>query len=188
MMLDSLTFSSPIAIDKVANMWAYIQSLFRSQQEQVPTPTPVTIMAARFPADGKSPHLVPLRTTSQSNHRFSFDGHVPDMREYWDIPDPWRYADKVRFEVTEQLNPICDGIYIIFFTFAIDDLQENPNFPQEILNDRFLYGDVFVVKLQAQEYGEYGWAVYDDVPTEFLDLPQLRGKRTLRSDIKYFYH
>lgn len=77
------------------------------------------------------------------------------------------------------------GFYVIYFTSAIDQLPENPNFPQEILGDRFLYGDVFVVKLQTREFGESGWALYDDVPEIFLGLPMMRERRTLRADIQY---
>jgi hypothetical protein len=32
-------------------------------------------------------------------------------------------------------------------------------------------GDVFVVKLAPEEWGEHGWAVYEDVPVRFLELP-----------------
>lgn len=168
-------------------MWAYIQSFFGNQQEPKPVPTPVTIVAARFPADGTLPHLLQLKTTSSLDIPcFSIDGHVPDLTAFWNIPNPWAYADRTRLEVTQQsTNWICEGVYVIYFTDAIDQLPENPNFPEEILGDRFLYGDIFVVKLQTREFGERGWALYDDVPEKFLGLPVMRGRRTLRADIQY---
>lgn len=67
---------------------------------------------------------------------------------------------------------------MVFFTSTMDELPENSNFPEHILGNRFLHGDVFIVKLQPHEYGVNGWAEYDDVPAEFLNLPSMRGRRT----------
>jgi hypothetical protein len=65
------------------------------------------------------------------------------------------------------LFPECDGIYTIFFSFALDDLPRNDNVPRRLLKES-AYGDVFVVKLQPHEHGEHGWAAYDDISPEFL--------------------
>jgi hypothetical protein len=62
-------------------MWAYIKPLFAGSFEL--KPPPVTIVGARFPADGSPPHLVSLTTTSGGvNDGYdSFLFHIPDLRE-----------------------------------------------------------------------------------------------------------
>jgi hypothetical protein len=32
------------------------------------------------------------------------------------------------------------------------------------------YGDVFLMKVARDEYGEHGWALYEDIVPNFLDL------------------
>lgn len=83
-------------------MWADIQSLFGSQPEPEPTPTPVTIEVARFPADGTCPQLVHLRTTLQSNHRFSFDSTYRTCETVGTSQIHGGIWTELRFEVTEQ--------------------------------------------------------------------------------------
>jgi hypothetical protein len=104
--------------------------------------------------------------------RFLF--HVPDLREFWKVPQAWQYRDVQRLELQNQPFPNCDGVYMIFFSFALDDLPQNNNFPVALMREGTFWEDVFVVKLQPHEYGEHGWAAYDDVPPEFLQLPFLR--------------
>ena len=37
------------------------------------------------------------------------------------------------------------------------------------------WGDVFIMKLAPEEWGLHGWAVYEDVLKEFLELPVMRS-------------
>jgi hypothetical protein len=68
------------------------------------------------------------------------------------------------------------GTYYVFYSFAIDDLPKNSSVPTWISGDisddfpLYYYGDVFLVKMAPHEYGEYGWAAYEDIVPEFLDL------------------
>lgn len=62
-------------------------------------------------------------------------------------------------------------MYIVFFSFDLDELPLHKNFPPGPLGVRHFAGDAFVVKLKPHEYGENGWADYDDVSPEFLELP-----------------
>lgn len=112
-----------LAVDSITTMLAYIQRLFGSQQEPTPVPTPVTIVAARFPAGETPPHLLQLQTTSSLDiprfHSFSIDDHAPDLTAFWDIPNPWPYAHKTRLEVTQQSTNwissegvLCDLLHI----------------------------------------------------------------------------
>jgi hypothetical protein len=128
--------------------------------------------------------LISLQTTPDGVDgcpRLSIDGHVPDMRSFWSMPEPKKYADRVRFEVRQQKEAIAEGVYLMFFTCALDGLPENCNFPEYAVGDRFLHGDIFVVKLKPWEFGLNGWAEYDDVPAAFLRLPSMQGKRRRRS-------
>ena len=64
------------------------------------------------------------------------------------------------------------GTYYVFYSFAADDLPKNLSVPT-LISDNFhgnYYGDVFLVKMAPHEYGEYGWAAYEDIVPEFLDL------------------
>ncbi|KAE8166633.1 hypothetical protein BDV40DRAFT_296418 [Aspergillus tamarii] len=149
-------------------MWAYIQeSLFG------PAPTSVSIIAARFPADGSPPQLVSLNTTSQgvSDGPDSFLYHVPDLRRFWKTSRAWKWRDIDSFTLKNQPVPNCNGMYIVFFSFDLDELPLHKNFPPGPLGVRHFAGDAFVVKLKPHEYGENGWADYDDVSPEFLELP-----------------
>ncbi|KAI9689716.1 MAG: hypothetical protein M1822_009597 [Bathelium mastoideum] len=79
---------------------------------------------------------------------------------------------------TEELRRIvlehhssCSGIYYIFWSLDQDNLPVNPFVPTWINEDRYQwYGDVFLVKMAPYEYGGYGWALYEDIDPEFLDL------------------
>ena len=68
------------------------------------------------------------------------------------------------------------GTYYVFYSFALDDLPKNSSVPTWISGDisddfhRCYYGDVFLVKVAPHEYEEYGWAAYEDIVPEFLDL------------------
>jgi hypothetical protein len=67
------------------------------------------------------------------------------------------------------------GTHYVFHSFAADDLPKNSTVPSWITDisydsPRCYYGDAFLVKMARQEYGENGWAVYEDIVPEFLDL------------------
>ena len=68
------------------------------------------------------------------------------------------------------------GTYYVFYSFATDDLPKNSSVPTWISGDisddfhRYHYGDVFLVKMAPHETGDYGWAAYEDIVPEFLDL------------------
>ena len=65
------------------------------------------------------------------------------------------------------------GTYYVFYSFAVDDLPKNSSVPtwiSDVGGGKHYYGDVFLVKMAPHEYGEYGWAAYDDIAPEFLDL------------------
>ncbi|KAE8346430.1 hypothetical protein BDV24DRAFT_123844 [Aspergillus arachidicola] len=148
-------------------MWAYIQEFLFG-----PTPPSVTITGARFPADGSPPHLVSLNTTSQgvSEGPDSFLHHVPDLRSFWKTSRAWKWRDINRFNLENQPFPNCNGVYMLFFSFDLDELPLHKNVVGP-LGERSAAGDAFVVKLKSHEYGENGWAEYDDVSPEFLELP-----------------
>ncbi|KAI0379502.1 hypothetical protein F5Y04DRAFT_129977 [Hypomontagnella monticulosa] len=162
-------------------MWAYISSLFNtplappSPRPPSPGPPSVEIAVARFPASG-SPHLLTLETTSELGHstdQWLF--HVPDVRPFWK-PEAWNLRDTQRIDL--QNGQSCDGVYIVFFSFALVE-PVNTSFPSGLLSI-CARGDVFVAKLQPHEYGQYGWAAYDDVPREFLDQEFITRPESLR--------
>ncbi|KAI2631581.1 hypothetical protein GGS26DRAFT_558168 [Hypomontagnella submonticulosa] len=167
-------------------MWAYISSFFKpppaSPSLQPPSrgspsePPPVEITVARFPVDG-SPYLMTLKTTSElggSTDQWLF--HVPDVRPFWKSTEAWDLRDNQRLEL--QNGRSCDGVYIVFFSFALIQ-PENKSFPPGLCAVR-PRGDVFVAKLQPHEYGQYAWAAYDNVSEEFLNQEFITRREYLR--------
>lgn len=78
------------------------------------------------------------------------------------------------------------GAYYLFYSFALDDLPENPYAPPWICDegpDVFLkyWGDVFIVKMAPRENGEDGRAIYEDILPPFLDLLEQGPLLTLPS-------
>ncbi|KAF2809118.1 uncharacterized protein BDZ99DRAFT_389524 [Mytilinidion resinicola] len=159
-------------------MAASIWSFLGWKKERPASPPPVTITGVRIPADGAPAHLLSLSTISDSSGMDSFLFHVPDLRHYWNTERVWEYRDLQKFHLLQQHRSSCTGAYYVFFSFAVDDLPENLSVPAWIrgssvndigIRDHF-WGDVFLVKMAPHEYGEHGWAVYEDVVPEFLDL------------------
>jgi hypothetical protein len=69
----------------------------------------------------------------------------------------------------------CIGAYYVYYSFDVDHLPLNAFVPDWIgkigdKNQQRYWGDVFVVKMGPQEYGPYGWAAYEDITPEFLEL------------------
>lgn len=127
-------------------------------------PPSVTTRVLRVPADGSAPHILLLHTIDISNDgnvdRFLF--HVPDTRAFWGQDEGWRYRDVARFDLKIR-NPAVDGVYYGFKSFALDHLPQN-----KAAADWGISGDAFVAKVTDAEYGEHGWATYEDVPDELL--------------------
>ena len=65
----------------------------------------------------------------------------------------------------------------MFFSFAVDDLPKNSSLPAWVRDvgdiedgiHREYFADVFFVKMAQHEYKENGWAVYEDIVSDFLD-------------------
>ncbi|KAI9866352.1 MAG: hypothetical protein M1813_001474 [Trichoglossum hirsutum] len=131
-------------------------------------------MGVRFPADGSAPQLLSLTTTSAGvrDGPDCFLFHVPDLRTFWKVPRAWKYRDLERITLGGQPNEKYNGVYMKFISFAMDDLPENKSIPACFYGAGDpAAGDVFLVKLAPQEFGEHGWAIYEDIPPEFLELP-----------------
>ena len=161
-------------------MFKFLQSFF-DQQEVAPLPSPVTITGLRYPADGTTPHLVSLTTTTHgvSDGGDCPWGHVPDLRGYWKTPRAWQWRDFETFRLENQTLSNCNGLYVFYFSFDFESLPENNNGPKIVRGDeRTFAGDAFVVKIQGREIGEDlgedGWAAWENVPLEILSLPAMR--------------
>ena len=83
-----------------------------------------------------------------------------------------RYLLNQRYHLLQQCHSSFMGTYYVFYSFATDDLPKNSSVPTWISDkpNGYYYGDVFLVKMAPHEYGEYGWAAYEDIVPEFLDL------------------
>ncbi|KAF2463100.1 uncharacterized protein BDR25DRAFT_203855, partial [Lindgomyces ingoldianus] len=150
-------------------MWALFSSFSKPAQ-----PT-IKIIGARFPADGSAPCLVPL-TTTDDHQKPKNQGpdccfsRVPDLRAFWKVTRGWEFRDVEQITFTDQPNEAWNGVYLKWFSFALDDLPENASVPLIFCRaSRLAAGDVFVVKLAPQECDEHGWTDYKDFPTEFLE-------------------
>jgi hypothetical protein len=67
------------------------------------------------------------------------------------------------------------GAYYVYSSFALDDLLLNSHVPawlnKKCCGDGYQHwGNVFVLKMSPQEHGPCGWAAYEDVPPEFLNI------------------
>lgn len=80
-----------------------------------------------------------------------------------------------QYHAIQQQHSSCTGAYYVFHSFAVDYLPKNLFVPAWIsdIGDRDYRqycGDVFIVKMARHERGEYGWAAYEDMVPQFLDL------------------
>jgi len=119
------------------------------------TPPPVIILGVRVPANGTSPSLLYLTTTTDgvASSTSSFLFRVPDMRSFWAVPQAWKYQDVHRIELRNQPFEECDRVYMIFHSFAPNDLPQNAAVPLAFAAAEPMWGDVFVVKLAPEEWG-----------------------------------
>lgn len=76
-----------------------------------PPPEPVTITGIRFPANGSSPHMVSLTTTTDSvaDSGAAPWGHIPDFRTFWKTPRAWVWRDFETFRISECHCRRCDA-------------------------------------------------------------------------------
>ncbi|KAF9020628.1 hypothetical protein BDZ89DRAFT_1138555 [Hymenopellis radicata] len=130
---------------------------------------PTSVRCLRLPADGTKPQFVQRETVYVNADKLAdcFLYHVPDMRMFWNAPEPgqslWHLRTLRRVDVTGQPNATVDGHYY-FFRCCHEQLPRNPYFPKT----SGVKGDVFVVK--AATAG--GWtehADYVDVPVDLLE-------------------
>lgn len=144
-------------------------------------PTPALVTGIRFPADGSMAHLVTLTTTTY-DIRDGLDGcwgHVPDLREFWKTSQAWQWRDIETFRLENQSISSCNGLYVLFYSFDLESLPENSNFPEAIFGrQRSFAGDAFIVRLKSNNDGhevkdDDGWAVWENVPSDILSLPIL---------------
>ncbi|EED15741.1 hypothetical protein TSTA_051780 [Talaromyces stipitatus ATCC 10500] len=150
-------------------MQRLVDFLLSRQLPPRPAPTPVTITGIRFPADGSKAQLVSLTTTTD-DVRDGLDGswgHVPDLREFWKTARAWQWRDIETFRLENQPISNCNGFYVLFYSFDLESLPENRNFPKAIFGrERAFAGDAFVVKLKGNEIGhdmgDDGWAAWDN--------------------------
>jgi len=163
-------------------MWSIIQSFLK------PAPPAVTIIGARFPADGSAPCLVPLTTTSDHTHQGpdSCFSRVPDLRAFWKVPRGWEFRDLEQMTFEGQPNEAWNGVYLKWFSFALDDLPENSSVPLIFCREnRLAAGDVFIVKLAPQEQDEQGWTTYEDFLPEFLEYCLNRNSMEIESYLHF---
>lgn len=121
----------------------------------------VTIRVLRVPADGSTPHILPLQTIKiyAEGNVDCFLFHIPDMRGFWGTGEAWKWRDLARAVIEDQ-SPVVNGCYYAFMSFADHLLPLNKAASG--------CGDVFIAKVTDAEYEEHGWATYDDVPEELL--------------------
>ncbi|KAL1845031.1 hypothetical protein VTK73DRAFT_1309 [Phialemonium thermophilum] len=160
-------------------MWNRLRSL--QEGPKAPLPPPVTVRCIRFPADGSTPHLLSLTTTTHgvADGPDSPWGHIPDLRPFWGTPRAWEWRHFETFRLADQTLEDCDGLYVLFFSFDVPSLPENRNFPASIsVEQRTFAGDAFVARLRGTEIGEDlgqdGWAAWIDVSLDILKLPIMR--------------
>ena len=160
-------------------MWSFFQYLLK------PAPPTITFIGARFPADGSTPYLVPLTTTSDHPGPDCFLSRLPDLRAFWKVSRGWEYRDLEQMTFKDQPNEAWNGVYLKWFSFALDDLPENRSVPLIFCRAyRLAAGDVFIVKLAPQECDEHGWTVYEDFPPEFLEYCLARNRVEIESYVR----
>ncbi|KAI1734980.1 hypothetical protein F4680DRAFT_317284 [Xylaria scruposa] len=148
------------------------------RQPQAAGPTIVAITGIRFPADGSKPHLITLATTTEGvmDGPDGAWGHIPDFRGFCKTQRAWLWRDCETFRLENQPNSKCNGLYVTFYSWDLESLPENTNFPTQLYGrERCFAGDAFVFKLKGNEIGEDlgedGWAAWDNVHSEILSLP-----------------
>lgn len=119
-------------------------------------------------------HLQPY-FLHQQDHLRRLLGHGSSISREQHFHLLQRYLRDQQHYILPPHQSSCAGAYYVFYSFALDDLPRNHFVPTWITDtgERYnhaYYGDVFLVKMAPQEYGENEWAVYEDIIPEFLDL------------------
>ncbi|KAK4179489.1 hypothetical protein QBC36DRAFT_74568 [Triangularia setosa] len=159
---------------------SFLSFIFSPSVDSLPpsTPTLVTIRGIRFPSDlSTEPHLLTVTTTTQgvNSGPDACWGHVPDLRSYWKTNQGWLWRDSETFRLENQPIASCNGLYVLFYSFDVDNLPQNDRFPEAIYGRRRCFsGDAFVFRIQGDEIGkdlgEDGWAAWQNVPEDILGL------------------
>ena len=85
-----------------------------------------------------------------------------------------------------QPNEAWNGVYLKWFSFALDDLPENSSVPLIFCREnRLVVGDVFIVKLAPQEHDEHGWTAYEDFLPEFIEYCLNRNRMEIESYLRF---
>lgn len=162
-------------------MWSYLRSLVTSDRLSELGPSLVTVKGIRFPANGGTPHIIWIKTTTDgvSIGADCAWGHIPDMREYWQTEQAWIWRDADIFRLENQPLPHCNGVYVTYSSYDVESLPVNHNFPVGVYGrERAFAGDAFVFKLKGtrigEDLGDDGWAAWIDVPSDILDLPIMK--------------
>jgi hypothetical protein len=129
-----------------------------------------------------------LRLDLQRDRHVSQLQYLQQNRHLKELLSPWwqqnrqqllhlrqRYLLDQQSYLLHQQHSSCVGTYYIFYSFDLDDLPKNSFVPTWIRDKGDgihlqYWGDVFLVKMAPHEYGENGWAAYEDIVPEFLDL------------------
>jgi hypothetical protein len=98
------------------------------------------------------------------------------------------------FEQQHHLLPqrysSCIGAYYVYYSLDVDHLPLNAFVPDwtRTVGDktaRQYWGDVFIVKMGPHEYGLYGWAAYEDITPDFLELLAAGPLKSWREDVGF---
>ena len=86
-----------------------------------------------------------------------------------------RYLREQQHHILQLHLSSYAGAYYVFYSFAHEILPKIQYVPTWISDtgdgdNMSYYGDVFLVKMAPDEYGENEWAVYEDIIPEFLGL------------------
>ncbi|KAI1259090.1 hypothetical protein F5Y18DRAFT_411117 [Xylariaceae sp. FL1019] len=159
-------------------MQRLIDYFMGSEPESLAGQPYAVITGIRFPADGSKPHLITLPTTTEGvkDGRDYAWGHIPDFRGFCRTRKAWQWRDFDTFRLENQPESKCNGLYVTFYSFDLETLPENRNFPTRLYGrERCFAGDAFVVKLKGNEIGsdlgEDGWAAWENVHPDILSLP-----------------
>jgi hypothetical protein len=120
-----------------------------------------------------------------------------DMRQNSSSEEQFKVQQRQRQLFLEQQHHLlpqhyssCIGAYYVYYSFDVDHLPLNAFVPDWIgkIGDKTqqrYWGDVFIVKMGPQEYGPYGWAAYEDITPEFLELLALEPLKSWREDVGF---
>lgn len=142
----------------------------RTQPPLPLSPPSVKIRVARFPADGSAPTLEYVTTTTETVLVAPdlFPSHIPNVSTFWKIPPKMIYRRD--WDITQLKDTYYNGLYMTLYSFA-DNLPENRYVPKMFRHSmRRMNRDVFVAKLVRGQCGEHGWAPYEDISLNFLEL------------------